>query len=341
MSVKMDLSDAQMIVAVLRMESDLTRSLEDVKLLREELQRRLGVKACPTGPAPVAPAPAAPAEEPASSSASTSTEGSKKKRGPKPRSEMTPEEVEADKAKRAAKKAERAAKKAEEKPAVPVSDGEETEPEEGEIVEEKPKPAESKAEKRNFQKLLGHVPSEGYSLGLNMAKLNWDDIRLKSQDGVVFLERGTTKFENPAQCADAHSKAHGGKTDGGGWRFLKFLDGEHKGKTLSEFYDEVVLRQAKPAKEEKPKKEKKAKDPDAPKKAASAGVLAWNAFKEGIRAELKAKDPEAKIKSEDVMKLAKERKDADKTAYEAFVAKFKADHPSAPASSASSVVDDE
>ena len=248
MSIKMDLSDAQMIVAVLRMESDLTRSLEDVKLLREELQRRLGVKtdSAPAAPAAPASAPAQTVDEPAPSSASTSTEGSKKKRGPKPRAEMTAEEVAADKAKRAAKKAERAAKKAEEaaKPALPVSDGEETEPEEGEIVEEKPKPA---------------------------------------------------KAEKPPKAATA----------------------------------------------EKPKKEKKAKDPDAPKKAASAGVLAWNAFKEGIRAELKAKDPEAKIKSEDVMKVAKERKDADKAAYEAFVAKYKAEHPSAPASSASSVAGDE
>lgn len=229
----LNLSDAQLVVAVLRMESDLSRAMQDIQVLRDELQRRLG-----------ASAPAAPAAEPAASA----------EEGKKERKKRVPLSEEAKAAMKAKAAATRAANKA--KSATSSVVGEESELEEGEVREEKPA-AEAPATPEKPKK---------------------------------------TKKEKKAPGAPKKEKK--------------------------------PAEEAAPA-EEKPKKEKK---------QASLGVLAWTAFKEGVRAEMKAAAAEGvKIKSDEVMKVAKERKDADKAAYEKFVADFKAAH--APAAEAP--VDDE
>jgi hypothetical protein len=236
----LNLSDAQLVVAVLRMESDLSRAIADVQILREELQRRLGLPKEATAEAPAAPAPAA-----------VVAEGKKERKKREPLSE---EAKKAMKEKAAATRLANKAKKESDSAASSVK-GEESELEEGEVREAAPAPATPEKPKKAKKEKAPGAP----------------------------------KKEKKAKEAKEAAPAEGEKEE---------------------------------AKEE-PKKEKK---------PASLGVLAWTAFKEGVRAEMKAAaGPEAKILSTEVMKVAKERKEADKAAYEKFVADYKAAHGAAPA----------
>lgn len=76
------------------------------------------------------------------------------------------------------------------------------------------------------------------------------------------------------------------------------------------------------------KKEKKAKDPDAPKRAAAPGTLAWIAFVKHCKDTMSERFTDCTLEKERLA-VAKAIKDEDKSAYDAFVAKFKEEHGSA------------
>ncbi len=78
------------------------------------------------------------------------------------------------------------------------------------------------------------------------------------------------------------------------------------------------------------KKPKKVRDPNAPKKPVSVGLQAWKAFVDSIAAAHPAQFANAK-KPADRMAIAKQYKEAHQAEYDSFVAKFKASHGVAPA----------
>ena len=75
------------------------------------------------------------------------------------------------------------------------------------------------------------------------------------------------------------------------------------------------------------KKQKKAKDPDAPKKAASLGTQAWFAFVKHCKSEFADRFEDC-TKEPERLTVCKTIKSEDEEAYNAFVAKFKEEHPS-------------
>ncbi len=81
------------------------------------------------------------------------------------------------------------------------------------------------------------------------------------------------------------------------------------------------------------KKPKKVRDPNAPKKPVSVGLQAWKAFVDNIAAAHPAQFANAK-KPSDRMSIAKQYKEAHQAEYDGFVAKFKASHGAAPATTA-------
>ena len=82
------------------------------------------------------------------------------------------------------------------------------------------------------------------------------------------------------------------------------------------------------------KKEKKEKDPDAPKRKAATGTLAWMAFVKDRKRTMSERFTEC-TKEPERLSVCKAIKEEDKEAYDAFVATFKAEH-----SDAASVVSD-
>jgi hypothetical protein len=77
------------------------------------------------------------------------------------------------------------------------------------------------------------------------------------------------------------------------------------------------------------KKEKKAKDPDAPKRAAAPGTLAWIAFVKHCKDTMSERFSDCTLEKERLA-VAKAIKAEDKDAYDAFVAKYKEEHSAAP-----------
>jgi hypothetical protein len=86
------------------------------------------------------------------------------------------------------------------------------------------------------------------------------------------------------------------------------------------------------------KKEKKAKDPDAPKRVAGAGQKAWFAFIEHCIATMPDRFTEAPLRK-DKLAVVKCIRAEDKAIYDAFVAKYKEEHPSAAAAASEADAD--
>jgi hypothetical protein len=88
------------------------------------------------------------------------------------------------------------------------------------------------------------------------------------------------------------------------------------------------------------KKEKKEKDPSAPKRIAGAGQKAWFAYIEHCISTMPERFTEAPLRKEK-LSVVKAIRAEDKEGYDAFVAKYKEEHPSATASAAADESDAE
>ena len=82
------------------------------------------------------------------------------------------------------------------------------------------------------------------------------------------------------------------------------------------------------------KKEKKEKDPSAPKRVAGAGQKAWFAYIEHCITTMPERFTEAPLRKEK-LSVVKAIRAEDKEGYDAFVAKYKEDHPAAPSAAPS------
>lgn len=75
------------------------------------------------------------------------------------------------------------------------------------------------------------------------------------------------------------------------------------------------------------KKEKKEKDPDAPKKKASSGVRAWNAFIKHCQETMPDRFEDAEKKRSEQLAIVKAIRAENEEAYNEFVKTYKEEHP--------------
>jgi hypothetical protein len=88
------------------------------------------------------------------------------------------------------------------------------------------------------------------------------------------------------------------------------------------------------------KKEKKEKDPNAPKRVAGAGQKAWFAYIEHCLATMPERFEGVALRK-DKLAVVKGIRAEDKAGYDAFVAKYKEEHPSASAEAAADAESDD